>query len=38
MFDSISNRGEIHSIKKDLKIFLIEKHITSNTHELEHKI
>ena len=41
MFVSISNRGKINSIKKvmkDLKIFLLEKHITSNTHKLEHKI
>ena len=39
MFDGISNRGEIHSIKKvlkDLKISLLEKHITSHTHKLEH--
>ena len=37
MFDSISNIGEINSIKKvmkDLKISLLEKHITSNTHKL----
>ena len=39
MFDGISNRGEINSIKKvmkDLKISLFEKRITSHTHKLEH--
>ena len=41
MFDGISNRGKIHSIKKvlkDLKISLLENHITSHTHKLEHEI